>query len=53
MVPAVDGELGILPRHAALVAALGFGELRIEEESGKKGRFFLEGGFVQVMNLRA
>ena len=52
VVPATDGELGILPRHAPLVAALGSGELRLEEESGNKGRFFLSGGFVQVLDNR-
>jgi F-type H+-transporting ATPase subunit epsilon len=52
VVPALDGELGILPRHAPLIAALGFGELRIEEESGEKGHYFLDGGFVQVLSNR-
>ena len=52
VVPAADGELGILPRHAPLVAALGAGELRIEEASGEKGRYFLDGGFVQVVANR-
>ena len=52
VVPAADGELGILPRHAPLIAALGCGELRVEEESGEKGRYFLDGGFVQVLSNR-
>ena len=45
--PGSEGELGILPHHAPLLAMLGFGELRI-----KKGReeeyFAIAGGFVQV-----
>jgi len=55
VVPAIDGELGILPRHAPLIASLGQGELRVKlaGASGGSGkamaRFFLEGGFVQVM----
>jgi F-type H+-transporting ATPase subunit epsilon len=48
VVPASDGELGILSRHAALMALLGTGELRLEEESGSCARFFISGGFVQV-----
>jgi len=47
VVPAHDGELGILPRHARLLASLGFGSLRIHEET-QVTRWFLEGGFVQV-----
>ena len=47
VVPAHDGELGILPRHARLLASLGFGSLRIHEDS-QVSRWFLEGGFVQV-----
>jgi F-type H+-transporting ATPase subunit epsilon len=52
VVPAVDGELGILSRHAPLVGALGYGQLRIENESGKKTKFFVQGGFVQVLENR-
>lgn len=47
VVPAHDGELGILPRHARLLASLGVGELRITR-GAELQRFFLEGGFVQV-----
>lgn len=53
VVPAVDGELGILSRHAPLVGMLGAGELRVEAaEGGKKTRYFLDGGFVQVLKNR-
>ena len=51
VVTAVDGEMGILPRHAPLIAALGAGEIRVETvDSSEKKRFFLDGGFVQVLN---
>lgn len=57
VVPAVDGELGILPRHAPLIGLLGSGELRIEPASGKAGgkeagkvHYFLQGGFVEVLD---
>ena len=50
VVPATDGEMGILPRHASLLGALDFGELRIEQEVGKKDHYFIQGGgFVEVV----
>jgi F-type H+-transporting ATPase subunit epsilon len=42
------GQLGILPGHAALVAALGSGILRIGQEGGKVARFAVRGGFLKV-----
>lgn len=47
--PAFDGEVGILPRHAPMMALLGKGELRLGEE-GRAGKFNIEGGFLQVLN---
>ena len=47
-VPAWDGQLGIWPRHAALVAALGAGLLRIHQEGGKVTTFAVRGGFLEV-----
>jgi F-type H+-transporting ATPase subunit epsilon len=44
----VVGQLGILPRHAPLVAALGSGILRIGETGGKIARFAVRGGFLKV-----
>lgn len=52
IVPAFDGELGIFPRHSPLVAALGFGELRIDSVAEGKQRYYLAGGFVQVLGSR-
>ena len=48
VVPAYDGLVGILPRHAPLLALLGRGMLTIR--GGEKGeqRFKVGGGFVQV-----
>ena len=42
------GQLGILPGHAALVAALGSGILRIGQEGGRVARFAVRGGFLKV-----
>jgi F-type H+-transporting ATPase subunit epsilon len=47
VVPAHDGEVGILPRHARMLAGLGVGELRLTR-GGELQRFFVEGGFLQV-----
>jgi F-type H+-transporting ATPase subunit epsilon len=46
-VPGSEGELGILPHHAPLVAMLGVGELRIRK-AGAEESFAIAGGFVQV-----
>jgi F-type H+-transporting ATPase subunit epsilon len=51
VVPAHDGEIGILPRHARLLAKLGVGVLRVTTD-GKTREMFVEGGFVQVVANR-
>ena len=48
VVPAYDGLIGILPRHAPLLALLGKGELRITSTGSGVRRFTVGGGFVQV-----
>lgn len=45
--PGVDGILGILPRHAPLVTALNFGELRYKKD-GDEFTFAIGGGFMEV-----
>ena len=50
-VPAHDGEVGILPGHARLLAKLGNGELRVTAD-GKTHSFYVEGGFLQVAENR-
>lgn len=44
-----DGEVGILPGHAPLVAALGTGAVRITGPDGKVERFRASGGFLHVL----
>jgi F-type H+-transporting ATPase subunit epsilon len=47
VLPGAEGEMGILPHHAPLLATLGVGELRIRK--GAEEEFFaIAGGFVQV-----
>lgn len=47
VLPAYDGEAGILPHHAPMVARLGAGELRLTHKGGVE-TLFLDGGFAQV-----
>lgn len=42
------GRLGILKKHADLVAALGTGPLRIAKTGGGEDRFAVSGGFLRV-----
>ena len=46
-IPAVDGRIGILPRHAPMVAALDTGLLKYKED-GREGVLFVSGGFAEV-----
>lgn len=53
VVPAHDGQMGLLPGRAPILAKLGLGELKLEyADSGKaKGgsrTFLLDGGFMQM-----
>jgi F-type H+-transporting ATPase subunit epsilon len=45
--PGAEGEMGVLPNHAPLLATLGVGELRIRK-GGEEEAFAIVGGFVQV-----
>ena len=49
VLPLFDGEYGILPNHAPLIARLGAGELRITGTNGQLALFYVEGGFVEVL----
>jgi F-type H+-transporting ATPase subunit epsilon len=51
IVPGADGELGILPSHAPLLAALGIGELRIKKGAEEES-FAVHGGYVEVLANR-
>lgn len=46
--PAFDGEVGVLPGHAAMLALLGTGELRVNGVDGKVRHLAIRGGFLQV-----
>lgn len=49
VVPGVEGEMGILPHHAALLTALKPGEMRIKL-GGAEDDLFVSGGFMEVYN---
>lgn len=46
-VPALDGSMGVLSKHAPMVAALGAGEL-LYESGGTRTSMFVAGGFAEV-----
>jgi len=48
VVPAAEGELGILPRHSPLVAVLRPGPLRVAHGEDNEEVLFVSGGFVEV-----
>ena len=48
VIPAHDGELGILPGRAALMCELGIGRLRYRH-AGRGGAALIDGGFAQVV----
>lgn len=51
VLPAIDGEVGILPRHAPLISRLGHGVARIEEREGAPPtRVAIYGGFLKVQD---
>jgi F-type H+-transporting ATPase subunit epsilon len=48
VLPATTGELGILPRHAPLVAQLSIGRLRVRKVGGEWVAFAVAEGFAKV-----
>ena len=47
VVPAVMGEMGILPKHAPLITRLKPGEIRVLSK-GEQQSFFISGGILEV-----
>ena len=48
--PLFDGEIGIAPGHSPMIGRLGFGELRIGIDEHTTFRYYVEGGFVEVLD---
>ncbi len=49
IVPAYDGDVGILPRHAPFMTLLGKGTLKIRGEDETVHEIGVRGGFLQVV----
>ena len=47
--PLYDGEIGIGRGHSPLIGRLGYGEMRLRTAAGQTERYYLDGGFVQVV----
>lgn len=52
-IPTVNGDVGVLPGHAPLLAALGTGVLTWEAADGSRGRLVVSGGFLEVLQQKA
>lgn len=50
--PAAEGELGVAPRHAPLLALLKAGEVRVQTEEGAELSFYVGGGALEVQPSR-
>lgn len=46
--PGIEGELGILPQHEALVTAVVPGVIRFKERGGQSARIAVGAGFMEV-----
>ena len=47
-VPAVQGDLGIAPRHAPLLTMLKAGEIRVQTPDGEEHGFYVGGGALEI-----
>lgn len=47
LIPAVEGEMGVLPNHAPVLTTLGYGELIVRKGNAEE-RFAIYGGVVDV-----
>ena len=50
--PAAEGEIGVAPRHAPLLAMLKAGEVRVQPVDGAEMSFFVGGGALEVQPSR-
>ena len=50
VIPAHDGQIGILCDRAPLLCELGAGTLRVDAVDGGMREFYVDGGFAQVLN---
>lgn len=50
VLPLVDGEYGVMAGHTPVVARLGAGELRIQKPNNEPLTYYVEGGFVEILD---
>jgi F-type H+-transporting ATPase subunit epsilon len=46
--PAVQGEVGIAPRHTPLLTPLNAGDVRVQTEDGEEEIIYISGGMLEV-----
>lgn len=51
-VPGSDGYFGVLANHAPLLAALGYGQLKVTHANKTESSYAVGGGFVEVLDNR-
>ena len=50
--PAIEGDLGVAPRHAPLLTLLKAGEVRVQPPDGEELSFWVGGGALEVQPKR-
>jgi F-type H+-transporting ATPase subunit epsilon len=53
VVPGAEGELGVLPRHAPIIARLNVGEVRVKFEDGEWRSWAINEGYFRMQYDRA
>ena len=49
VIPAAEGEMGVLPGHSPMVVALRGGVISVRENGAESERLFVAGGFAEVL----
>ena len=52
VIPAAEGEMGVLPGHAPMIVALRGGIIRVRENGAETEALFVAGGFAEVSATR-
>lgn len=50
--PAMEGDVGIAPRHAPLLTLLRAGEVRVRDEQGNDAHYFVSGGILEIQPFK-
>ncbi len=52
VIPAVEGDMGVLPNHAPMIVALKGGVIRVTEGGRESEALFIMGGFAEITPSR-